>query len=178
MTSNRTQPVLLGGLFIGVLSALPVINVANCCCLWIAGGGVVTAYLVQQKEPDLTVGDGGVVGLLAGIVGAFVWAVVATPIQLVLGPLQARLIQRLLTQARDIPMPMDLWAHSLRMGALSVIQLAIGFFVMLLIGMIFSGIGGMLGVVLFRKSAPPAAPPPVPPLAPPTPPVLPEPPGA
>ena len=34
------QPALYGGLFIGVLSALPVVNIGNCCCLWFAGGGV------------------------------------------------------------------------------------------------------------------------------------------
>ena len=32
------QPVLLGGLFLGVLSALPIISAGNCCCLWTLGG--------------------------------------------------------------------------------------------------------------------------------------------
>ena len=45
-----TQAVLLGGLFIGVLSALPIINLANCCCLWIVGGGAIAAYLGQQED--------------------------------------------------------------------------------------------------------------------------------
>ena len=43
MTSSRLQPALLGGVVIGVLSALPVINVANCCCAWILFGGALAA---------------------------------------------------------------------------------------------------------------------------------------
>ena len=47
-----TQAVLLGGLFIGVLSALPFVNAANCCCLWIIGGGAIAAFLAQQDDPQ------------------------------------------------------------------------------------------------------------------------------
>ena len=44
---TRYQPALLGGLFIGVLSALPVVNTANlCCCLWVIVGGVLTSLSV------------------------------------------------------------------------------------------------------------------------------------
>jgi hypothetical protein len=43
----KLQPALFGGLFIGVLSALPIINIANCCCLWVIGGGVLATYLMQ-----------------------------------------------------------------------------------------------------------------------------------
>ena len=35
----KFQPALYGGLFIGVLSALPIINIGNCCCLWVTAGG-------------------------------------------------------------------------------------------------------------------------------------------
>ena len=44
------QAPLLGGLFIGVLSALPCHQLGNCCCLWIVGGGVLAAYLDQQND--------------------------------------------------------------------------------------------------------------------------------
>ena len=40
MDSARLQPALLGGIFIGVMSALPIINAGNCCCcLWVLAGG-------------------------------------------------------------------------------------------------------------------------------------------
>ena len=60
----RLQPAFCGGLFIGVLSALPIINIGNCCCLWVLGGGVLAAYLMQQNHPyPITAADGALVGL-------------------------------------------------------------------------------------------------------------------
>ena len=68
MTPSRTQPALLGGLVIGVLSALPVINIANCCCAWILLGGALASFLMQQNHPErIGVGDGALVGLTAGV---------------------------------------------------------------------------------------------------------------
>ena len=50
--NDRIQPALWGGLFIGVLSALPLVNAGNCCCcLWVVCGGVLAAYLRQQNSP-------------------------------------------------------------------------------------------------------------------------------
>ena len=48
---QKHQPALLGGLFIGVLSVLPIVSAANCCCLWVIVGGVLVVYLQQQKKP-------------------------------------------------------------------------------------------------------------------------------
>ena len=87
--SSRAQAVFLGATFSGVMSALPYISVANCCCLWLISGGVVTAYLMQQVQSQpLEIGQGGLWGALAGVVGAFVYAVVSLPIQILLAPLQ------------------------------------------------------------------------------------------
>ena len=43
MSPALLQPVLFGGLFMGVLSALPIISIGNCCCLWIMGGGMAVS---------------------------------------------------------------------------------------------------------------------------------------
>ena len=70
----KLQPALFGGLFIGVLSALPIINIGNCCCLWVIGGGVLATYLMQQNHPyPISAADGALVGLLAGLIGGC-WA--------------------------------------------------------------------------------------------------------
>src|SRR5690606_23283660 len=88
VTASKLQPTLLGGLFIGVLSALPVVSMGNClCCLWVVSGGVLAAYLLQQnQDAPIQAGDAAIVGLLAGIVGAFVAAIVSIPIQMLMGP--------------------------------------------------------------------------------------------
>ena len=50
-TPPKLQPALFGGLFIGVLSALPIISAGNClCCMWVVAGGMLATY-------DTLVGD-------------------------------------------------------------------------------------------------------------------------
>jgi len=104
MTPARTQPALLGGIAIGVLSALPVINIANCCCAWILFGGALAAYLMQQNHPEpIQIGDGAIVGLLAGIIGAFVWLIVSIPLGMALAPFQQGMMQRMMENSSNLP---------------------------------------------------------------------------
>jgi hypothetical protein len=160
VTWTRYQPILIGGLFIGVLSALPIINVANCCCLWILVGGAIAAHLEQQQKPlAITAGDGALAGLLAGLVGAVVWLIVSTPIDFLVGSLQAKFLQDMLVQARDMPESMRIWTTGIRTGAFTIIQLVIGFFIMIAVGAIFGAIGGALGVAIFGRRQPPVVPP-------------------
>jgi len=158
------QPGLLGGLFIGVLSALPIVNLANCCCccLWIVGGGVIAAYLDQQSDSrPITASRGARVGLLAGVVGAFVWLVVSR----VLAPIQ----EQLLTVARnasDMPPDARQWLDSLVNQTSDSAGYGLGFALLLFGGSIFSTIGGVIGAAYFRNDVPPAlggpiAPPPL-----------------
>ena len=69
---RKYQPALLGGLFIGVLSSLPIVSSLNyCCCLWVIGGGVLVTYLQQQATPTpVATGDAAISGLIAGALGA------------------------------------------------------------------------------------------------------------
>jgi hypothetical protein len=164
MQASKVQPALLGGVFIGVLSALPIINIGNCCCLWVLSGGALAAYLLQQNQPSaLTTGDGAIVGLLAGLVGAVVKTIIAIPIALIVGPMQSRAMQGMLENA-DIPPEarqfFDAFAAS---GGASVLLIIMGLCISLVIGAIFGTLGGMLGAMYFKKNLPPAAPPPMPP---------------
>ena len=68
---NYLQPALVGGVIMGVLSALPFVAGGNlCCCLWVVSGGAIAAYLFQQNQSTpIATGDGALVGLLAGLIG-------------------------------------------------------------------------------------------------------------
>jgi hypothetical protein len=166
MQASKLQPVLLGGVFIGVLSALPIVSAGNfCCCLWVLSGGALAAYLLQQNQPvPVTSGDGAIVGLLAGIVGAAVHTVLSIPIVLLFGPMQVQFMQRVLENT-DIPAEMRPMIDNIAAaGAFSVLHLIISFFFMLVVGAIFGALGGMLGALFFKKNlTPPAPPPPMPP---------------
>jgi hypothetical protein len=155
--AGLTLPALLGGLFIGVLSALPIVSVGNaCCCLWIVTGGVLAAFLLQDRTASpILVSDGAVVGLLAGIVGAVIYLVVALPIHLVLGPLQRRIVEGLLWRATDVPPEVRGVLESVSTG---IGGLVAGFLLMLVAGVFLAPAGGALGAILFRRGRGPAAP--------------------
>ena len=94
------QPALIGGAVMGTLSALPFINLGNCCCLWLIGGGVVAAYVLQQnQEAPITPGDGALAGLFAGIVGAFIFLVLSIPIVIVMAPMQRAMTERIINES-------------------------------------------------------------------------------
>ena len=165
MTPARIQPALLGGVAIGVLSALPVINVGNCCCAWILFGGALAAYLMQQHHPaPITIGDGAIVGLIAGLIGAFIWLIVTIPISVAMAPLQQRMTQRVLQNAADLPPELRAFFESVSGGPSIGLGLLFGFFLMLVVSTLFGMLGGLFGALMFRKVDAAVVPPPIPPM--------------
>ena len=163
MAPAKTQPALLGGVAIGVLSALPFINFANCCCAWILFGGALAAYLMQQNHPEpIQVGDGAVVGLLAGTIGAFVWLIASIPINLMMAPFQSQMAQRALENARDVAPELRGLFETFGTGPAIGLGMVFGFFIMLIVSTSFGMIGGLFGALMFRKNQPPGIPPPIP----------------
>ena len=157
------QPALIGGVVMGVLSALPIVSAGNlCCCMWVIAGGLVAAYLLQQNQAaPITPGDGALVGLLAGLAGAVVHLIISIPIGLMLAPFERAMFERVGEMAGSMPPEMrELLERygSNRVGvglAAGIMWRMIGFMFMLVIGGIFSTVGGLLGAVIFRKQTPP-----------------------
>jgi hypothetical protein len=152
----RLQPAVFGGLFIGVLSALPIINFANCCCLWVIGGGVLATYLMQQNHPyPVSAADGALVGLLAGLFGGVLGALLSIPVQMMMGPMQQRMLERILSSNPDIPEETRSMLEHMSGGAAAVaFKLVFSVF----IGLVFGMLGGLLGVALFKKKDVPPPP--------------------
>ena len=170
------QPALLGGVVIGVLSALPIINLANCCCAWILFGGGMAAYLMQQQRSSpISLGDGALVGLLAGVIGTCVWTLVSIPLQALLIPFQTGLLERAMANASEMPPEAREFLEALRSGPAMGAAAVLGFLVTLFVCSVFGLIGGLFGALIFRKNVPPDAPPP-PPFPPSTPTYAPPPP--
>ena len=163
MTPAKLQPALLGGVTIGVLSALPVINLANCCCAWILFGGALSAYLMQQNHPEpIQSGDGAIVGLLAGVAGAFVWLIVSVPISAALAPFQSDMAGRIIRDAGDMAPEMRAIFENMAGAPAIGLGLILGFFVMLCVSSVFGMLGGLFGALMFKKHQPPVIPPPIP----------------
>jgi hypothetical protein len=164
-----TQAGLLGGVFIGVLSALPVISLANCCCLWIIGGGMLAAYVDQGPGRPAGLARGALDGLAAGVVGAFVWLLASLAIDVVMGPLQERLLSSVLESNADMPPEVRDWLENMADRSAGPLRYAAGFMFHLIAGVVFATLGGILGATFFwRDGVPPAlgGPPPPPPIPP------------
>jgi hypothetical protein len=155
--NDRLQPAFWGGLFIGVLSALPFVNLGNCCCcLWVLSGGALAVYLRQQNSPvQIQVAEGAIVGLLAGLIGGVISAVLSIPMQLLMGPWQEQFVQRMLSNNPDLPPEMRDAVERLAAGsALRVVGMLLG----IVVDVIFGMLGGLLGVAIFKKNIPPPPP--------------------
>ena len=165
MSPAKLQPALLGGVAIGVLSALPVVNIGNlCCCAWVVFGGALAAYLMQQNFPaPVGAGDGALVGLMAGAIGAVVGSILAIPISMAMGPFQLQILDRVMEGSRDMPPEVREIFEQMRGGMAGSAMLGAAFIFSLMFTLFFYSLfgllGGLLGAVMFRKDAPPPAPP-------------------
>jgi hypothetical protein len=139
---------------LGVLSALPLISGGNlCCCLWLVTGGGVAAYVLQQNQSTpITPGEGAFAGLLAGIVGSFVYLIVSIPVAILLAPFERRVYERLVDTIQNMPPELRTYAT----GPLGVgVRTVASFVIILILSAIFSTIGGVVGAAIFAKKTPP-----------------------
>jgi len=150
---NRYQPALLGGLFIGVLSLLPVINFVNCCCLWVILGGMLTVYLEQQNTPaPIETSAGALSGLIAGAIGGLIYAIGSALLLRMAGGLQDQALEDALGNIPNLPPETIEMIRSLATGA----SLGVIMFVFTVpIFAVFGLLGALLGVAFFRKKGTP-----------------------
>lgn len=139
MRRTKLQPGLVGGLLIGVFTALPYVQVANCCGLWLVSGGLVAAYLAERQRPTpLSFADGAVVGMIAGVCGFAVSLVLSIPFAStgVATPSLSRQIAELADRQQG-------GSHAAMTMVLT--------FVFFILCLIVPTLGGMLGAALFRE---------------------------
>jgi hypothetical protein len=144
---NKLKPALLGGLIVGVLSAIPFLN--YCCCIWGIGGGFLAGFLYIKSAPvPVKVGEGAVIGVLTGIIGGVIYFAIGLPIAYFISGAQ---LEETLTRA-GVQLPAGL--SGLLLFAVSYLVGAICLFVL-------SIIGGLISVPILekRKDGPPPPPP-------------------
>ena len=148
----------MGGAVLGVLSALPIVSAGNiCCCLWVVSGGVVAAYFLQQSDAaPISTGDGALVGLFAGVIGAFIYLALAIPITILIAPMEQAFMEGLRQRIFDNmggTMPPG-FGGGVPGYIGQGIGLMISFLFMLFVGSMFSTLGGLLGAAIFRRRPP------------------------
>jgi hypothetical protein len=165
-------PALYGGVIIGVVSAVPGLNLLNCCCCaGIMLGGVAAVFFFNKDltpgMPPLESSDGVKLGLLAGVFGAIFSLILSGLMKLAFGGVDAEIVREFLDSSglssQMPPGTMDQIDEAMMKG-MGVVEI-LGSFI---INPIFGLIGGMIGYAIFKpKAVPPAMPPAVHPPAPP-----------
>jgi hypothetical protein len=142
---NKLKPAILGGLIVGILSAIPFVN--YCCCIWAIGGGFLATFLYIKSSPvPVRVGDGAVVGALAGVVGGLLYLMIGLPIAILFGA--AAMEEAMRNSGVQMPLTGPL---------LMVVSCIIAAIFLLILALI----GGLIAVPIVekRKDAAPPAPP-------------------
>ena len=147
------MPAVIGGVASGILTAIPFVSCF--CCLWIIGGGFLAAYLLLKETPEgLTAGDGAIVGVFAGIIGAIVDTVVSIPFDAMMrnSEFMQAILDRVNEYAQDLPAGLE---GLLEPGSFSLAWTLLGLVVSMVIFSAFSALGGIIGVSVFKKKPDP-----------------------
>jgi len=144
------KPALAGGLALGILSALPFISLGNVlCCMWVQGGGALTAWLLHKQRPGgLKYGDGALGGLIAGLIGAFVATLISIPIRMV--TLTPEVVAQIEAQLEQFPAIRDAISQFLTPG-FNLTRELVGLVMNMAVFGLFAIIGGILMVAILQR---------------------------
>lgn len=137
--NNKLKPALLGGLIVGLLSAIHSLIpfIGFCCCIWsILGGGLAAFLYIKGSSVPVKLGDGAIVGALAGVVGGIIYIIIYLPFSLLYGMV---VMQERLNQS-GVQIPFS--------GTVLVI---IGSIVGAIALIVLSTLGGVIGTAIFEK---------------------------
>lgn len=160
--NDKLKPAIIGGVILGILSAIPAVN--TCCCIWAIVGGLIAANMYIKASPNpVTPADGAVVGAIAGVVGAVLIIIIGIPLQLIFGAAFASMMGGYMQSVdpNQAAQFQEAMAASIGFG-----RAILNGLIYSVCAVIFSAVGGLIGVAIFEKrKGGPGTPPPPPPAA-------------
>ena len=155
---SMLKATLIGGGTAGVLSSLPLVGALNClCCSLVVGGGFFAAYLYSQSCRSHGVEFRPGTGALVGLVAAFFYAIASTIVGMIFRPDVDEVISQMEAMGQNIPPEAMEWVTWFLEVAGTPLGALLAFGFGLVIGAVFSTIGGLIGGAAFKVEA--AAPP-------------------
>lgn len=146
---DKLLPAVWGGVTIGILSGVPILNFINCaCCSGILIGGALSVYLYRRQigsGPRIEMGEGASLGLLSGLFGA----VLATLLSLLIQPFSQDIIYQIQNYTHDPDINDILDNINPEMMARGFTLLA--FLASLFINSLFGLLGGIIGTGIWGK---------------------------
>lgn len=168
------QPALIGGLIVGILSAIPGINLANCCCLWALSGGIVAVMItVRRSQRPVKMSEGAHIALMAGLIGAAIFCALSIPLILsgVATKFSLKLMEWMMGLVNDANLQAKMRDAMEQVSNQSGVRILVNelpwLFGKALVFCGFTVLGGLLGIVLFEKRKGEIPPSPYPPEYPP-----------
>jgi mannitol-specific phosphotransferase system IIBC component len=147
MNENKMfKPALIGGVLLGILSALPIIGLFNCvCCAWVIAGGILAARLYVKDSPvAVTLGRGALLGLLTGFIGSIVSTIFSMN-------LIEQLRERMKTMPNVPPETQALLDTLSNRSDINALMLIFGLIFTLIVFCLFAMLGSTIGVSIFEK---------------------------
>jgi hypothetical protein len=154
---DKFGPAIYGGILMGLLSAIPYLNLVNCfCCAGILLGGFCAVFFYKShftpEMPPFTSGDCVMVGALAGLVGAVVGTVFAVGIHAAFGDVMNEFFRRALLDS-NLELPSQTRAQLEEMLAdkpLTPLAVSVSFFITTIMDVVFGLLGGLIGYGVFK----------------------------
>jgi len=161
---DKLIPAIYGGIIMGVISAVPFLNILNClCCAGIMLGGFSAVLFYKNNftpdTPPYTSGDCLAVGALSGVFGAIVGTALSMMFLKLFGNIVGEFLVGWLRQLNLPDEALHAVEESLRESATMIIMV-IRFFSSLAIDVIFGLLGGLIGYSVFKPKLPIMPPPP------------------
>jgi hypothetical protein len=157
--NNKLKPAIIGGIVLGVLSVIPFVNWANlCCCLWAILGGALASYLYIKNSPvPASPGDGAILGAMAGLVGAAISVVIGIPVSILMSGVMIGIVVKLMESVN--PSQAEMMRTQIEAGQTVAGAIVNGLILAVLL-VIFSTLGGLIGIPIFEKRKRNVMPPP------------------
>ena len=154
--NSKLKSALIGGSVFGTASALPYLeNVNALCCALIIGAGVLAAYLHFKDMDPISgrMGQGALVGLLAGVFGALATTIV-TVIVTAAGLKEGQSAElAAMFESLGVSLPPELASMMDDATEVSGGMIVYTLLTNLVTYAIFSTIGGLVGAAMFAKKS-------------------------
>jgi hypothetical protein len=157
--NDKIKPAAIGGIIVGLLSVIPIVNLVNlCCCLWaIVGGALAAHFYIKSSPTQVSVGEGAMLGAIAGLIGGVISVVLGVPVNLLVGRATAELLINFASSIN--PQQAEIMRQQM-LGPQNIITTIVQSIIGAVFLVIFSTVGGLLAIPIFEKRKVGAPPPP------------------
>ncbi len=150
MTGKKVGYAALGGGAGAVASQIPGLQLLNlACCALVVGGGILAVYLALKDDPPAQAapyGEGAKIGALAGVFGSALSVLIGL---LILGGVTGLMGLGALSDASGEELEsLGIISAIAGLGAIALIVFS------LVVNVVFSTIGGVIGATIVHRKAP------------------------